>query len=163
MKRSGFNKKNTTKALFNGYEDFEMRPFDRSLPMSLLLAREAVMKGFREVIQRRDLSEQQWRIIRALVDADKMETGVLADRVKLLRPSLTRILLTLEQRGIVKKHRRDTDRRFSYISLTAKGKMLFSEIAPYSEQEYQRIEKKIGKKKLNQLYELLDLLTTSLS
>ena len=42
-----------------------MRPFDQSLPMALLRAREAVMRGFRRVLREYGLNEQEWRIIRA--------------------------------------------------------------------------------------------------
>src|SRR5208283_3623306 len=43
-----------------------MREFSRSLPMSLLRAREAVMRHFRPSLRRHGLTEQQWRILRAL-------------------------------------------------------------------------------------------------
>jgi len=47
-----------------------MREFSRSLPMSLLRAREAVMRQFRPSLRRHDLTEQQWRILRALAAID---------------------------------------------------------------------------------------------
>ena len=43
-----------------------MREFSRSLPMSLLRAREAVMRQFRPSLREHGLTEQQWRILRAL-------------------------------------------------------------------------------------------------
>ncbi len=43
-----------------------MREFSRSLPMSLLRAREAVMRQFRPSLRNHGLTEQQWRILRAL-------------------------------------------------------------------------------------------------
>lgn len=162
MKPTPRGEKSPPTALFNGPDKNGMRPFARSLPMALLLTREAVMKGFRELIQLRDLNEQQWRVLRALVDEDQMETGALADQVCLLRPSLTRILRTLEDRGLIRKRRKNNDRRFSYISLTQKGRRVFNEIAPLSEKEYQRIEKSFGKKNLDKLYDLLEQLTDAL-
>ena len=47
-----------------------MRPFEQSLPMALLRAREAVMRGFRRVLREHGLNEQEWRIIRALKEVD---------------------------------------------------------------------------------------------
>ena len=44
-----------------------MRSFEKSLPMALLRAREAVMRGFRRQLREHGLNEQEWRIIRALM------------------------------------------------------------------------------------------------
>ncbi len=48
-----------------------MRPFERSLPMQLMLAREAVMQRFRPHLNARGLTDQQWRIVRALNEVDR--------------------------------------------------------------------------------------------
>src|ERR1043166_1624554 len=50
-----------------------MRDFGRSLPMSLLRAREAVMRQFRPSLRSHGLTEQQWRILRALTAVETIE------------------------------------------------------------------------------------------
>ena len=50
-----------------------MREFSRSLPMSLLRAREAVMRQFRPSLRDHGLTEQQWRILRALAAIEAIE------------------------------------------------------------------------------------------
>src|SRR6185437_11881019 len=75
-----------------------MREFSRSLPMSLLRAREAVMRQFRPSLRRHDLTEQQWRILRALAAIDAIEVTELARTAFLLGPSLSRILRDLDLR-----------------------------------------------------------------
>ena len=55
-----------------------MREFSRSLPMSLLRAREAVMRHFRPSLRDHGLTEQQWRILRALASIDAIEVTELA-------------------------------------------------------------------------------------
>ena len=55
-----------------------MRDFSRSLPMSLLRAREAVMRQFRPSLRNHGLTEQQWRILRALTAVDAIEVTELA-------------------------------------------------------------------------------------
>ena len=69
-----------------------MREFSRSLPMSLLRAREAVMRQFRPSLREHGLTEQQWRILRALAAVDTIEVTELARTAFLLGPSLSRIL-----------------------------------------------------------------------
>jgi homoprotocatechuate degradation regulator HpaR len=140
-----------------------MRPFSKSLPMALFLAREAVMRGFRAQLREYDLSEQQWRVIRALMDSDGLEITALARKTLILNASLTRILRNLEGRKLIARHRHNEDQRFVFITLTDRGKSLFREIAPNSEAEYAKIERRFGKERLEQLYALLDKLCADLN
>jgi homoprotocatechuate degradation regulator HpaR len=140
-----------------------MRPFDQSLPMALLRAREAVMRGFRRLLRSHGLNEQEWRIMRALVEADELEIGELAERVFILKPSATRTMKNLEARGIVGRNRPISDQRRALISLTAKGRALFDRLAPHSEQEYARITQRIGRRDMEELYLLLGRVTDALN
>ena len=45
-----------------------MRTFSQSLPMALLRAREAVMRRFRPGLRCHGVTEQQWRVLRALAE-----------------------------------------------------------------------------------------------
>lgn len=140
-----------------------MRPFDQSLPMALLRAREAVMRGFRRLLRKHGLNEQEWRIMRALMETDALEIGELATRVFILKPSATRTVKNLEARGIVTRRRPDSDQRRSLIALTAEGRALFDELAPHSELEYARITRVIGAGDMNELYLLLGRVTDALN
>jgi homoprotocatechuate degradation regulator HpaR len=140
-----------------------MRPFDRSLPMALLRAREAVMRGFRRLLREHGLNEQEWRIMRALVEADELEIGELAERVFILKPSATRTIKNLQAREIVSRSRVSSDQRRALIALTPRGRALFDHLAPYSEQEYARITRLIGANDMNQLYQLLGRVTGALN
>src|SRR5215208_6989413 len=102
-----------------------MRPFERSLPMALLRAREAVMRGFRRVLREHGLNEQEWRIIRALMEVDQIEIGELAESVFILKPSATRTIKNLQARNIVTRTRSSADQRRAFISLTRRGGELF--------------------------------------
>ena len=109
-----------------------MRPFDRSLPMVLLRARESVMRGFRRLLREHGLNEQEWRIIRALVEVDQIEIGELAERVFILKPSATRTVRNLQARKIVARKRAAQDQRRAFISLTPLGREIFESFAPDS-------------------------------
>lgn len=140
-----------------------IRPFDQSLPMALLRAREAVMRGFRRLLREHGLNEQEWRIMRALMEAGELEIGELAERVFILKPSATRTMKNLEARGIVGRSRPLSDQRRSLISLTAKGRGLFDALAPHSEREYARITQRIGRRDMDELYWLLGRVTDALN
>ena len=132
-----------------------MRPFERSLPMVLLRARESVMRGFRRLLREHGLNEQEWRIIRALVEVDHIEIGELAERVFILKPSATRTVKNLQARGIVARKRSEKDQRRAFISLTRRGREIFESFAPHSEREYARITDLLGTDNMELLYSLL--------
>src|SRR6201986_5651230 len=88
-----------------------MREFSRSLPMSLLRAREAVMRQFRPSLRNHGLTEQQWRILRALSAVEAIEVTELARVAFLLGPSLSRILRDLEARDLIDRRTAKADLR----------------------------------------------------
>lgn len=139
-----------------------MRTFERSLPMSLLKAREAVMKKFTPHLRAHELSPQQWRVLRALYDEEGMEMSVLSERCFLLMPSLSRIVQNLEVRELVIRRISTQDQRCSIISLHAQGRQLVELMAPESEARYEHITRVFGYGKLELLYELLDELVEKL-
>ena len=140
-----------------------MREFERSLPMELLKAREAAKAGFRPMLRGHGLTEQQWRVVRALAAFGNIDASELAKRSFLLAPSLTRILQHLEREKLVKRSGDKSDQRRSVFALTARGRNLFAKVGPDSEQLYASIEAKFGKKKLESLYDLLTDFYTSLN
>jgi homoprotocatechuate degradation regulator HpaR len=133
-----------------------MRPFDASLPMALLKAREASMRLFRPMLAEHGLTEQQFRVLRALASAETpLEIGEIASRTLLLGPSLARILAHLKHTGLVARRSVAHDQRRVEISLTTRGRRLVAQIAPKSEALYARIEEHMGGTKLQQLMRLL--------
>jgi homoprotocatechuate degradation regulator HpaR len=140
-----------------------MREFSRSLPMSLLRAREAVMRQFRPSLRRHDLTEQQWRILRALASIDAIEVTELARTAFLLGPSLSRILRDLDARGLIERKTAKTDLRRGVISISEKGLKLMEVVAPSSEAIYAAITRRYGAKRLAELQEMLGVLEASLA
>lgn len=132
-----------------------IRPFQRSLPMSLLRAREAVMQHFRRLHRDSNITEQQWRVLRALFDSPPIDATTLARNTFLFMPSLSRILQKLEKRGLVEHGQHKDDLRRSTISISKLGRQLIMKEAPASEQQYELIRKHFGHERLELLYELL--------
>lgn len=143
--------------MVDGLEDF-----DHSLPVSLLRAREAVMRKFIPILRSHDLSPEQWRVIRALKLDGALEMTELSQRCFLLAPSLSRIAQNLEKREIVIRKPVESDQRRSELELTLKGNSLFNEVAPESSEQYSEIRRAFGNQKLESLYELLNELVESL-
>jgi homoprotocatechuate degradation regulator HpaR len=140
-----------------------MREFSRSLPMSLLRAREAVMRQFRPSLRDHGLTEQQWRILRALTAVDAIEVTELARVAFLLGPSLSRILRDLEARHLIERRVAKADLRRAVVSISAKGLKLIEAVAPSSEAIYAAMTRRYGARKLAELQEMLHALESSLA
>lgn len=133
-----------------------MRAFSRSLPMQLLRAREAVMQRFRPMLHRHGVTEQQWRVIRALVESDATDIGALAAQCCILPASLSRIVDTLEAKKLVARRAHAADQRRVVVEATAAGRRLFQAVAPHSEAHYREIAALVGAERLDAFYTLLE-------
>src|SRR5690349_16348016 len=139
-----------------------MREFSRSLPMSLLRARDAVMRQFRPSLRNHGLTEQQWRILRALTAVEAIEVTELAHTAFLLGPSLSRILRDLEARQLVERKTAEADQRGAVVSISPKGLKLTEAVAPTPEAIYAEITRRFGARRLAELQEMLAVLEHSL-
>ncbi|MCX7892525.1 MAG: homoprotocatechuate degradation operon regulator HpaR [Burkholderiales bacterium] len=130
----------------------------RNLPLLLLQAREAVLAHFRPILNHFGLTEQQWRVIRALAEAGPMEPNRIAETCQILGPSLAGVLARMEELGLVARRRLEADQRRVRVSLTAKSRALFAHVAPLVEAQYRELESAVGKQAIAQAYRTLDRL-----
>ncbi len=133
-----------------------LRSFNRSLPMALLRAREAVMRQFRPSLQSYGITEQQWRVLRALTTVDTIEVLELAKATYLLAPSLSRILKDLDARELIVRSVSESDLRRGLISISPSGRLLIEAAGATSEVTYAQITERFGSDKLKALHALLD-------
>ena len=132
----------------------------RNLPRLLLEAREAVMQHTRPSLREHGLSDQQWRVLRVLGehagDPAGVETGRVAREALLLGPSLTGVLTRMERDGLIARARCPLDARRTVVRATPAGLKLVATLSETIESHYQWMEAQLGKKRLAQLYGLLD-------
>lgn len=134
----------------------------RSLPIALLRARESVMTHFRPLLAAHDLTEQQWRVIRILGENGTVDASEVAERAFILAPSLTRIIKSLEERGLIAKERDEADGRRVLLKITAVGLGIIEKVTPESRVIYSELERKFGEEKINLLLDLLGELADSM-
>ncbi|SPJ32424.1 homoprotocatechuate degradation operon regulator HpaR [Kushneria phyllosphaerae] len=129
-----------------------------SLTLALLQARESAMDFFRPHLNRNNITEQQWRVIRILcqAEAQTLESYQLAERACILRPSLTGVLVRLEQSGLVRRWKPETDQRRLCVTLTPKGNELFEGMKDEMMRQYQNIQQRLGPEKYRTLMSLLE-------
>lgn len=142
-----------------------IRPFSQALPTKFLRAREAVISRFRPILQARRITDQQWRILRALAELEEAEILTLSDWCVIHPASLSRILPKMEAGGLIKRRTNVADKRRVIVSLDEKGRALFDEVAPESEAAYETLIEAAGPERLKELNrildELLDVLNSS--
>jgi homoprotocatechuate degradation regulator HpaR len=134
----------------------------KNLPHLLLQSREALMSRFRPVLNQYGVTEQQWRILRVLLDEDGLEPRQLCERCLISSPSIAGVLMRMEEAGWIKRERMEHDQRRVTVTVTAATKKLGRRMAPLIEREYLEIEKLVGVKQLQQVYDALDTLQKNL-
>ena len=120
------------------------------------------MSRFRPVLNQHGVTEQQWRILRVLLDEDGLEPRQLCERCLISSPSIAGVLMRMEEAGWIQRERMEHDQRRVKVTVTAATKKLGKSIAPIIEREYLELEKKVGVKQLQQVYDTLDTLLQNL-
>ena len=120
------------------------------------------MSRFRPVLNKHGLTEQQWRILRVLLDEDGLEPRQLCERCLISSPSIAGVLMRMEEAGLIKRERMEHDQRRVKVTVTASTKKLGKSMAPIIEREYLELEKLVGVKQLQQVYDALDMLQQNL-
>src|ERR1700726_701146 len=116
----------------------------RNLPLMMLQAREQVIARFRPILNEHGITEQQWRIVRALLDTGPLEPREIGELCRISSPSLAGVLSRMEEIGYIKRKRFAHDQRRVRVSLTSRSRALAAQMAPHIEATYRHIETVIG-------------------
>jgi homoprotocatechuate degradation regulator HpaR len=139
-----------------------LRPHHRNLPLLLLQARERVISYFRPILNAHGITEQQWRIVRVLLEVPALEPRQIGELCAISSPSMAGVLERMEQAGYITRRRVEHDQRRVLVSLTAKSRRLAAEMSPEIEATYWRLEDTLGIEFSSQLHGALDYLLEKL-
>ena len=106
------------------------------LPVVMHRAREAFMEHVRPILRRYDLTEQQWRALRALYLEGDLDASNLADSAGLRKSSLTRVIRQLGNRKYLTRRRDKGDGRRVKLQLTKRGEKFCLELGPQMEKNH---------------------------
>ena len=128
----------------------------RSLPIALMRSREKVMAPIRDMLRASGLTEQQWRVLRILSEFGPQDLTEIARQACLLMPSLSRIIRSLAQNGLVIRASDTKDRRRQTVVISPAGQQLINDNLVQATQIAANYRNQLGAER----YELLlDLLT----
>ncbi|RJG00734.1 homoprotocatechuate degradation operon regulator HpaR [Noviherbaspirillum sedimenti] len=128
----------------------------RNLPQLLLKAREQLMSNFRPTLNRFGVTEQQWRILRALDEYEQLEPREICEMCQILSPSMAGVLARMEDLGLISRNRMPEDQRRVMVRLAAKGDQLITEIAPLIDARYREMEQAFGKEVFDDVFKALE-------
>jgi homoprotocatechuate degradation regulator HpaR len=116
------------------------------------------MQRFRPMLNEHGVTEQQWRILRALLEEGELEPRQLCERCLISSPSIAGVLMRMEEAGLIERERMEHDQRRVKVTLTARAKKLGKSMTPAIELQYAELEKMVGVQPLQQVYDVLDTL-----
>jgi homoprotocatechuate degradation regulator HpaR len=134
----------------------------KNLPQLMLQGRELVLARFRPLLNEAGFTEQQWRIIRVLVEHGPLEPREIVQVCGISSPSLAGILSRMQETGLVLRERMAQDQRRLLVSATAASRAAAARLAPRIEQVYVELEAELGSRLTRQLYDSLEALVARL-
>ena len=146
-------------------EETPEEPIDRglpsiaqSLPFALIRAREKVMAPIRKMLAQSEITEQQWRILRALSERGPLEATKLSEFAVLQLPSQTRILHAMALRGLITRKSNEDDKRRQIVNITEAGQAIIDMHRATAAALAMRFRQVLGRRDLNRLLTILEKL-----
>lgn len=116
-----------------------------NMPQLLLKARDSLLQHFRPILNHYGVTEQQWRIMRALNERQMLEPRELCDICQISSPSMSGILARMEETGWLARSKFEGDQRRRKVHLSEKGAELLIEMGRLIDQQYEHLEAAYGK------------------
>lgn len=125
-----------------------MHELKHMLPTQFLRMRELMMIRFRAVFATVNITDAQWRTLRAVHESGTIDFALLSERALVAKPSLSRVLSGLETRGFVTRAGVETDLRQVKVSLTQEGDNFVTSMWPLIDGVYESLERDLGHERM---------------
>ena len=127
-----------------------------NLPQRFLKARDSLMEHFRPILNHFGVTEQQWRILRALDEHGQLEPREICEMCQFSSPSMAGMLARMEEVELVERTRILGDQRRVLVHLSQKGTKLLSQIGPLIDLQYSYLEQACGNQIFADLFTVLE-------
>lgn len=114
------------------------------------------MAHMRPILRAHGVTEQQWRVLRALDVKLPLDKTTLCERATLLMPSLLRILKDIEHAGWVRLVQSNANARLSGVVLTPEGKDFVDKVSGKLAAKGAQLKRAIGEEDVAHLLDLLN-------
>lgn len=116
-----------------------------NMPQLLLKARDSLLQHFRPILNHFGVTEQQWRIMRALNESPTLEPRELCDICQISSPSMSGILARMEEIGLIGRSKFEGDQRRRKVHLSEAGASLLLQMGKLIDLQYENLEAAYGK------------------
>ncbi|UNM95728.1 homoprotocatechuate degradation operon regulator HpaR [Ignatzschineria rhizosphaerae] len=127
----------------------------KNIPLLLMRVRELMMRNFRPILNEWNLTEQQWRILRALYETKTLEPRELCEICCILSPSMAGILKRMEELELIIKVPSKTDKRRVLVELSPGVDVMVRKILEANMKAYDAFAAQIGENLLSNIEENL--------
>jgi homoprotocatechuate degradation regulator HpaR len=127
--------------------------------MILSRSLDQVMPSYRRLFQANDLTDQQWRVLRALWEKQHLTSAQISQITLLPPPSLVGILDRLEKKNLIGRLRSTKDRRHVHIIPTKKGRALMEHMMPKVERIHDDFMQRVTESEWAEFNRILDKLS----
>jgi len=104
----------------------------RFLPYHINRTGVRLASAFGDELARYDLTVAMWRVLAVLWHSGEQKAGDLMIDTSIEQSTLSRLLATMEKRGLLTRRRSETDARTMVVTLTTEGRKLTKELIPYA-------------------------------
>ena len=115
-----------------------MEPLDSYLPYLLNRAGARIAAAFGEEVRPLGATLQMWRVLAALRERDARRMGDLSATTSIEVSTLTRLVDSMEAKGLVARRRAVDDARAVVLHVTPAGRRLTQRLVPIAER-YERV------------------------
>ena len=140
-----------------------MGPLDSYLPYLLNRAGARIAATFSEEVRPLGATLQMWRVLAALRERDGRRMGDLSETTSIEVSTLTRLVDSMEGKGLVARRRDSADARVIVLHATPAGRRLTQRILPIAERYeavalagFSAVESEVLKEALRRLYANMD-------
>lgn len=128
------------------------------LPYLLNRAGFAAATAFADALAEVSLTVPGWRVLAVLLHDDRQRVGALAELTSIEFSTLSRLIDTLQRRGLVARTPAKDDARAVHVSLTARGRAIARRLRPQAVALEQRMIAGMSDAEIGDLRRLLDKL-----
>jgi DNA-binding MarR family transcriptional regulator len=107
-----------------------MLDLNEYLPYLINRVGNAISDAFAEVLAKHDLSISMWRVLAVLLHGGPQSMTTLAELTTVELSTLSRLVGTMQRRGLVTRKRGGNDARYVSVALTARGSALTKRLVP---------------------------------
>ena len=117
-----------------------MLELDRFLPYRLSVLTNTISAAIaRQYAERFDLSITEWRVLAILGRYPALSAGEVAERSAMDKVAVSRAVASLLGSGRLRRAVDDSDRRRSVLSLSARGRRVYEQVAPLAKRHEERL------------------------